>query len=58
MIPSAKERPDLYDGYDFQDPRKPASEEYWKGVMPEHLRKAIAKRKSKAVAEPAKDAEE
>lgn len=58
MIPSPKERPDLYDGYDLQDPRNPASEKYWSGVMPEHVQKAIAKRKSKAPAEPAKDAAE
>lgn len=58
MIPSPKERPELYDGYDLQDPAKPASDKYWEGVMPEHLREAIAKRKSKAAAEPVKQAAE
>lgn len=54
MIPSPKERPELYDGYDCQDPRDPAPEKYWSGVMPEHLKQRIAKRNAKA--EPAKGA--
>lgn len=58
MIPTPKERPDLYDGYDFQDPRNGASEAYWKGVMPEHVRERIAKRKAQEQAQPAKDAAE
>jgi hypothetical protein len=56
MIPIPKDRPDLYDGYDCQDPRSPASDKYWSGVMPEHLKQRIAKRNAKAA--PTKDAAE
>jgi len=43
-IPSPKERPDLYDGYDCQEPSEPASQKYWDSVMPAHVKKAIAER--------------
>ena len=58
MIPTPKERPDLYDGYDCQGPRNPTPEKYWDRIMPEHVRQRIAKRKAKAQAEPVKDAAE
>lgn len=47
-IPSPKERPDLYDGYDCQEPKNPASAEYWDGVMPDYLKKALAERAKKS----------
>lgn len=49
-IPSPKDRPDLYDGYDCKEPRTPASDEYWNSVMPDHVKKAIAERRAKAAA--------
>jgi hypothetical protein len=51
-IPTPKERPDLYDGYDFQDPRSPASEKYWDSVIPENVKKALAERANKNVKVP------
>ncbi|MDO3518145.1 hypothetical protein [Ralstonia pseudosolanacearum] len=50
-IPSPEERPDLYDGYDFQEPKTPMSEAYWNRVMPEHLKKRIAERQTMKPAE-------
>ncbi|AIV47295.1 hypothetical protein [Burkholderia pseudomallei] len=46
--PSSKDRPDLYDGYDCQEPRDPASARYWESAMPDHVKKAIAERHAKA----------
>lgn len=43
-MPSPKERPDLYDSYDCQEPKNPASKKYWDSVMPEHLKKALEQR--------------
>ena len=40
-IPSAEERPDLYDGYDCA-PREPLSPEYMAAITPEHVKSAIA----------------
>lgn len=51
-IPSPKERPDLYDGYDCQEPSKPASQKYWDSVMPENVKKALAERANKKVTVP------
>jgi hypothetical protein len=51
-IPTPQERPDLYDGYDFQEPRSPASQKYWDSVMPDHVKKAIAERANKNVKVP------
>jgi hypothetical protein len=45
-IPSHTERPDLYDGYDFQEPRNPASAAYWQRVMPEHVKRTITERQA------------
>jgi hypothetical protein len=54
-IPSPEERPDLYDSYDFQEPRNPASREYWNSVTPEHVKKAIAERALTSVPEAASE---
>ncbi|KGW22240.1 hypothetical protein [Burkholderia pseudomallei] len=47
-IPGPEERPDLYDGYDCQAPRNPASARYWESVMPDWFKKEIAERRAKA----------
>ena len=44
-IPSPEERPDLYDAYDCQE-RTPLSDEYLNAVLPEHVKAAIAAKKS------------
>ncbi|MGA3887659.1 hypothetical protein ACI2S3_02885 [Ralstonia nicotianae] len=54
-IPTPEERPDLYDDYDFQEPKTPMSEAYWNRVMPEHLKKRIAERAAKDADSPAPD---
>lgn len=51
-VPSPKERPDLYDDYDGRpDGPRPGEKEYWDGIMPDHVKKAIEKRQNRRDAE-------
>jgi len=43
-LPSPEERPDIYDYYDFRLDAAQFSDAYRDAVIPDHVKKAIAKR--------------